>query len=616
MISILATSKTSTRFTLYGVTWPNTIHPAKVEMDMVRMGGRFEYKGDMVGEGLFFHLKRLQELIFLEKVWHKWNILQLEKYCQHRSVAVIGPASSGKTNSAATDVLAEWLCTPEMMTALFCSTTKERLEDRVWGEVKKYFKAAKRHVNWLPGHLIEGRQRIMLDSRHEAVEGRDFRNGLIGVPCKKGGDYVGLGDFIGIKNKKVRLVGDELQLLPKAFIDSMSNLDKNPDFKILGMGNPKDTTDALGVLAEPAPELGGWESGLDQGSVTTSWTTRRPGGCCIQLPGSDSPNLDGTMPIPLITKEQMDRDAVFYGRDSVWFTMFNEGRMPRGQGSRRVMTRQMCYKFGAFNEPNFTDSNRVHIAFLDAAYRGVGGDRCIFGTLEFGGETAVGPGEHPVSAVISQQAGLKRDNQIIALNQLKVVPIIAASNELPEDQIVKFVKEQCTYLNISPTNFYFDSGMRTSLVSAFARQWSAEVNPVDCGGKASERSVSADIRTMCRDYYFNFITELWFNVRMAVETGQFRGMTDDVCWEFSVREWRMVGNNKIQVEPKEDMKLKTGRSPDLADAVAVGIYGAIRRGFRLQKLRSVDGKRGHDWRKEINDKGKAIWRTGELNHKA
>ncbi len=441
-------------------------------------------------------------------------------------------------------------------------------------------------------------------------------NGVIVHNCKKGGDYVGLGDFIGIKNKKVRLIGDELQLLPKAFIESMSNLDKNPDFKILGMGNPKDTTDALGVLAEPSPELGGWESGLDQGTKTTFWATRRPGGVCIQFPGSDSPNLDGSMSIPLITKEQMDRDAVFYGRDSLWFTMFNEGRMPRGQGSRRVMTRQMCQKFGAFNEPVWADTNRTTIAFLDAAYRGVGGDRCVFGTLEFGTETTASEGEHPVSTIISQAAGVKKQNQVINLNGLRVVPIAAASQELPEDQIVKFVREQCTYLGIPPANFYYDSGMRTSLVSAFARQWSAESNPVDCGGKPSERSVSNDIKTMCRDYYFNFITELWFNVRMAVETGQFRGMTDDVCEEFSVREWRIVGNNKIQVEPKEDMKMKTGRSPDLADAVAMGIHGAIRRGFRLQKLRAVMGKRADDWRKEVQKKFQATWKAGSLNHKA
>ena len=57
--------------------------------------------------------------------------------------------------------------------------------------------------------------------------------------------------------------------MPRAFLDSAANLSKCEDFKLVGLGNPNETTNAHGVLCEPHPDLGGWE-GLAQG----------PGGEC------------------------------------------------------------------------------------------------------------------------------------------------------------------------------------------------------------------------------------------------------------------------------------------------------------------------------------------------
>jgi len=109
-----------------------------------------------------------------------------------------------------------------------------------------------------------------------------------------------------------------------------------------------------------------------------------PRGVCIQLPGSDSPNLLGQLGIPLITQEQIDYDIKFYGKDSIQYTMMDEGRMPRGLGNKRIITRQFCLKHGAMEEPIWLNNTRTRIGCLDAAYRGVGGDRCVFMELQFG----------------------------------------------------------------------------------------------------------------------------------------------------------------------------------------------------------------------------------------
>jgi hypothetical protein len=608
--------KSQSSFIKYEVVWQNTIRPSSMEIEMIRHGGQWKDRnGITCGNGLVFHFRELIKAIWPWIKFHKWIDLFIESYIEYRTIGALGPASSGKTFDAAVCCLADWYCFSEKTTVIVCSTTREMLENRVWGEIKRLHKSAQESVPTLPGYLIEGRQRLLRDPKMSAVEGRDFRNGLQGVPIKKGDNYQGLGDFAGSKNARVRLIGDELHLLPRVFVDAISNLDKNPDFKAVGLGNPKDTTDALGVFCEPAADLGGWEGGIDQQPGTKSWRTKRPRGICLQFPGTDSPNLDGKLGIPLITQEAMDRDIAFYGKESLWYTMMNLGAMPRGQGARRVLTRQMCLKFQALEEPNWANSNRTRIAALDAAYRGVGGDRCILVFLEFGDEVAPLDPTKVITNLISQSPDQNRGRKIIALTEVLLVPISGIMD--PEDQIVKFTMEQCVAHNVPPENFFYDSGMRTSLVQAYARLWATTTNSIDCGGAPSERYVSEDIQVAAKDYYSKKITELWFAVRHIVEARQFRGMTEEVMNEFVQREWTMVGANKIEVEPKEKMKVKTSRSPDLADAVVIGCHGAVHKGFKIMRLgEDRRGPNSDRWKRDLKERASKVHSSGNLKYAA
>jgi len=613
----------SSKKEVYGLLWPKHLDELELEFEMCRKGGYHVGKnGTKYGNGLFFHYKRAMQLLWPDVIWHKWNDLVVEKYCdpKTRTMAILGPASSGKTHTSALCGITDYFIWSDSTTVIVCSTTKELLEQRVFGEIKRLWRSARRRYNWLPGNLIEGRLRIVTDSRDEFNEGdgRDFINGVLGVPVKKGNDCVGLGDFAGMKNKRVTLIGDELSLLPPAFIHAISNLDKNVRLKVIGLGNPKDTMDALGMLAEPAAHLGGWDGGIDQTPGTKTWETKRHGGICIQLPGDDSPNLDGKLGCPLITQEAIDRDQSFYGTDSVWFTMMDLGRMPRGLGSRRVLTRQMCLKFRALEEPNWLDANRTRIGFLDAAYGGVGGDRCVFGEMQFGRETEPIEIEEIAGAVLNQQSLNSKRRSIVSLIDTMLVPVSVKMADLPCDQIVNFCRAQCEARGIPPENFYYDSGMKVALVQAFARLWSSTTNGIDFGGSASDdRKVSDDIDVFCKDYYDNKITEIWYAVRLAVEAGQFRGMTEEVLQEFCQREWEMVGKNKIKVQPKDKMKRATGRSPDLADSVAIGLWGCILKGFIIQRLKSKrQAMRDDRWKRELREKATNLWRGKQLNHAA
>ncbi len=556
-----------------------------IHIACIQAGGKWKKpNGEYAGMGNFYHYKEAQKLLWPEKEWHKWNDLLLEQFLTNRIIGVIGPASSGKTRESSDFALISYYAFSDCMTVLVSSTEREMLEMRVWGEMKKAHKLAVERQDGLPGNLIESRQRLITDDRFENSEGRDFRNGVTGIPCKKGGQFTGLGSYVGIKNKYIILVADEGAFMPRAYVDAISNLNKNAGFKCIVMGNPKETTDALGVVCEPAAELGGWDGGIDQTPKTKVWKTRFDQGVCVQLVGSDCPNMDVPegQPVPypfLITREAIASDVAFYGMDSIQYSMMNEGRMPRGQGLRRVITRAMCLKFGAMEPPVWKSEERVRIGFLDAAYGSVGGDRCVFGELQFGKDV--------------------NDREIMALIETMLVPVTTTNPELPEDQIAVFVKEQCEKRMIKPENLFFDSTGRGSLVGAFARLWSANVGTVEFGGRASERYVSDNIRVLCKDYYSKFVTELWYSVALTIQSGQFRGMNEDVLMEGSMREWGFVAGNKIEVEPKDKMKLKSGRSPDLFDALACGVEGARRRGFHIAKLSTVGVTSDSGWRMDL-----------------
>jgi hypothetical protein len=324
---------------------------------------------------------------------------------------------------------------------------------------------------------------------------------------------------------------------------------------------------------------------------------------------------DEEPPFPfLITRQQLQDDAAIWGIDDWHYAMFDDAKMPRGQGSHRVITRQECEKFGATLEPFWRDTVIVKIASLDAAYRGAGGDRCVFTEINFGREIE-GDALLRSGNLISQANNAPAGRQILAMIDQVVIPIDAGLNsDSPESQIRKFCQEQCDRRGIPYANFFYDSGMRTSLVQEFNRHWSTEVQSLDCGDTPSDDPVSLEIQIPCHDYFRKFVTELWFGVRHIIINRQFRNLSKDVMWELCAREWKNSTGNKIEVESKEEMKLKTSKSPDLADSLSIACWGAVRRGFKIGVAIAPVRRNGPDWRDVLRKKSEQAWKTGQLEY--
>jgi len=75
------------------------------------------------------------------------------------------------------------------------------------------------------------------------------------------------------------------------------------------------------------------------------------------------------------------------------------------------------------------------------------------------------------------------------------------------------------------------------------------------------------------------------------------------------------GANKIEVEPKSDMKDKIGSSPDIADAIAVGVEGAVRLGFKVDSPVSKEySQKTESWKTKLRAQAKESWAEGSLSY--
>ncbi len=584
-------------FERYGHHWRKGTRALDIEMWMIRQG-----KGD-----LFHHYREMHRMLWPEHPEHKWTDLVLREFVdcvwnrKRGMVGLIGPASTGKTFSASKFALSHYMCFPNETAVLLTTTTTDKLDMGVFAEVKSLHSDARKLYPDLPGRVIEYKRAITTESEDE-LEARDFRKGIKGVACYKGTQWVGIGPFVGIKNKWVFLIADEASLCDISYLRATANLDKNERFVFIPIGNPVNGEHTpLGQACEPEA---GWASVKDI-TVTTVWDTKYPKGRCVNLVGTDSPNFnsDGLHYPFLIDQERIDSTLKFYGPHSEEFNAMCIGVMRPGEDSQRVLTKQLCDIHKAFEPATWKGVARTKIYAVDAAY---GGDRCVGGWIEFG--------EDPDG------------RWLVRVNKPHVIKVGMKRGKEPEDEIAEAVQADCLAEGISVENIFYDSTGRGTLGAAFARVYGNVIPvPVEFGGRPSTRPVRLDLYVVdavtnqrrlkrCDEEYGKRVTEFWFAVRWLVESEQLRELPESVAREFYMREWGFVAGHKRDVETKDKTKQRIGRSPDEADWLATAVEGARQRGLQIAKLGQdkFTEPGGKSWLSDLNAKHQALMQAMRL----
>jgi len=593
----------------YNIRFGPDTDALEIEMEVLRRGGQWKLAdGRMAGLGMFHHFRTAESLIWPEDDHHRWSDLILREYLANRITAITGSRDSSKTRSISKAALLDYYLFPDDTLILMTSTNMRGLELRVWGDIKSLHDRALSRYPWLPGNIADSKHGIFTDKIDEGQDVRDMRKGILCIPVLGAqGEYMGqsLRDFCGIKQRRRRLIGDEIQYIPRDYLKVLDSLDKG-DFKGAFLGNPiAENGKALDQVSEP---VGGWGS-QEVVTKTSTWKNKY-NGTTINLVGTDSPNFDAaTLNRFSYMVDQGDVDRVSRrpgGKDSLeWWSQIM-GVRKAGAVSNRVLTVAELESYGGFKDVIWSGAGEsTKIYAIDA---GFGGDACVRTWLEFG-ESVGG-------------------QSVIAFGDQKEIPVLMSSTDTPEKQIAKFARLDCATLGIPAGNVFFDAGMYATLAVELAREMSPEVNAVNFGGTATGRPVSNDTFVLDEDkrtrrlktwyeHVSKFVTELWFVVRLAAQCRQVRQFPRAAAEEFGRRQWTYVSQNRYELETKDDYKLRNGgESPNHADSVAIAVEGARQRGFQIEMipLGTADKIEALDWLDIELNKHRKFMQQRELTH--
>lgn len=494
--------------------------------------------------------------------WNPYSETILRHVRDEKLMAISGHASSGKSAFLSMYAVCMFLIFPESTKVLITSTSLKDSRNRVWGEVERMWNEANRYFLSLytalklppvmPGKLVSSAGKIT----GLTPEGK--ANDLVGIALVAGGKgNDDVSSLIGFKAKNLLLLADELPLLTHALYDATSNLMANDGFKMLASGNFSSQFDPMGLFCEPKE---GWNS-VDEN--TFEWRTK-VNGFCIRFDGELSPNVRaGKQVYPgLLTREGLDEIKARFG--------------PRSPGYYRMVKSFPC-PTGAtdtiYSEPELTANLCAHgvnqwlykptpVAFLDPSFS-KGGDAAaasfgLFGIAQINGS--------------NRQILLKTDT----LDLMKQVDARHKTKDRNEQLAEAFIAE-CVKRNVAVEDRGTDAtGGGDPFATILAMKMGHGFQLVSFGGAASDMVVSATDKRKGKERFVNRVSELWYVGKEFVASGQIRGLDAETMAEMCDRTYSERGN-KVQVEPKDDMKKRTGvHSPDRADSW-VGLIEICRR---------------------------------------
>lgn len=526
----------------YGKKFPPGTNDLTIEL----YAFRHQLTEEQGGLGAFQHFKNIVNLVWNRKgsprrfIWSPWAEDMVREACDNMYLAVAGCASSGKSDTYALWAIVNYLAAPTETLVILTSTTLREARRRVWKSIEEFWLAAP----GLPGKLVSSLGQIKGMNKGGGVwEG----TGLVLVPSEKKAEREAVGKLVGIKQKRVILVADELPELPESIVHAAySNLSNNPYFQMVGLGNPNSHFDAFGIFAMPET---GWASISEADS---EWKTAR--GKCIRFDAEQCPNvLEDRIVYPWMpTRAKIEQTKADYGEKSLaYYRMVRGFWAPDGVSSGIYSEADLVRGLAATKAR--WKGTPVPVAGLDPSFT-AGGDRtiCFFGLV----------GEDESGATVLQfedYALLKED-------------IMDKQTPRTHQMAQQFI-QHCKRRNVQPRHAGVDgTGGGGPFCDVLASLWGTDsFVRVMFGGAASTRPVSANDRTPANDRYYNRMSEIWYVGQELIRSGQLRNITPDLAREMVARQYetRKSGAMKIKVESKTEYKSRTGKSPDIADAAFI-----------------------------------------------
>lgn len=543
---------------------------------------RFRLTPEQGGLGPVGHFKEVVKDLWPGKdnrkkfVWHPWADEMLEEAFRHNYLSVSGCANAGKSDFFAVFAIVSWLIDPVGTMVLITSTSLKESRGRIWGSVEEYWNAAPQ----LPGKLVSSLGLIRLEDPSEQVKTSD-RSGIHLIAGEKRKVKDSIGKLIGLKNRRVILIADELPELSPALLEAaFSNLAANPFFQLIGIGNPASIYDPHGIFSKPK---NGWKS------VTPAhyqWETEK--GYHIRFDAERSPNvLAGRTIYPFLpTRAKLDQAAKDLGPESLaYWRMWRSFWCPNGS-AENIYSEADLIKFDADRREVQWASKPTDVAALDPGFTN-GGDRSVLFYGKFG--------------------QTKEGKTVLLFDDYELLFEDATKKGQPRTyQIAEQFRDRCKAKGILPEHAAYDStGAGNPFGDVVQEVWSKQVHRVQFGGNASMMPVSVADRTPACERYPDRVSEIWGSGQEYLKGGQLLGIGPDLGQEMTARKCVTVkreGKVMLKAEPKELMRARTGKSPDIADAAFI-LLDLCRTKFRFKAVAaSSKTTRGNSTWKKVTRK--------------
>lgn len=536
---------------IYGRQWLDEAHPLTVEMTAFRYGW-----GPETGAlGKYQHFLNILRLLwpydskkYKQGVqFNPWSEIIWEELCRWQYLGISGPKSSAKTESLALWGLVNWWCAPHDTLVLMTSTSLKDARRRIWGSVRERFIQAQ-SVAELPGKLVDSMGIIRLD---DATASSD-KSSISLIPSSPEKEKEATAKLIGLKQKRVFLIGDELTDISHSVVEACHNLDANENFQFVALGNYKSDYDPFGVFVTPKA---GWNSVSVEDD---RWLTQR--GMCLHLDGMKTPNAysDPVDKWPfLYRKRDLDATLERGEENTIQFWRFIRSFPAPSGADAAIYTEADLRKFKAGESPIWEAAPRG-CAGCDPGFTNEG-DRSILYFLLYG--------------------RANNGKQTVCFHDYVELKENVTDPEPRTFQIARQIIDHCQKRNIAARFLEVDAtGAGDPFCDVLDGMWGARVTRVKFSEKPTETQAGVDNPQPASAVYANRATELWYSGVEFLRSDQFRGIGPELAREITARLYTTGQRGKLKIEPKREMKARMGRSPDLADAAFLGL-DAIRQQF-------------------------------------
>lgn len=586
----------------YGLKFTEQVSEADLELYCFMV----DHPSDKGGLGKYRHFLNASRIIVPEIKFNDWSRTQIRSLCQTEHAIKVGNViqrfvywpgckTAGKTFTAGHYAFIWWLADPNCSAVMLTSTSGVMIKSRMWPVIQDLFHMAKRTaaekykideamVNC--GNLLDSQTVLQREKG-------DFKRSIRAVSVEQGEIGKSVAKIQGMHEKRMLLIVDEATDTPEAVYRVIPNMEGGcTDLTVLLIGNP--ISRELDPFDRACQPVGGWDSiSID----ATEWPAKgeerdlclKPG-LTVNFQGWDSPNVKmGKTIYPFLYSYEnhlMDRGK----EDTIEYWKWTRGRPPPAGISNTVMDEVMVRKYDGRGKLTFM-SKATPIAALDS---GFGGDKCV---LQFGalGDLA----QSSSSSELLPSSNISSGKMGIQCTEMLEFKALATTDHEIDWQIAQWVIAECKKRSVLPEYLGADAtGIGKGVCSHLREDW-GQIVRVEFGGMASENPASEDDPRPSFEVYDRRVTELWYSCKQMLKSGQLKGLYQEAIAGFCFRTYQ-IKNRKTQIQTKEEMKLKFGKSPDHADAVSILVEVARQNGASPGIVLAESG----DWDKIVSEVNK------------